>query len=132
VDDSDFNQEALKRLLSTFGVKCDFAYHGQQAIEKITQDPAFTGSKKKPYDIIFMDCDMPVMDGYTATSILKEKMKSQEIMSIPIIACTALSTQVHIEECLSCGMDDFVMKPLSKNALRLCLLKWAALYKDDL
>ena len=71
-----------------------------------------------------MDCDMPVMDGWEATKILKEKMKKSEIKNIPIIACTAYCDEENRKKCIQAGMDDIISKPVTKAKVFHTLKKY--------
>ena len=70
-----------------------------------------------------MDCNMPIMSGYEAVKILKEKIRHGEIADIYIVACTAGITQSNIEKCERYGFDDFLEKPISRDYLKTFLKK---------
>ncbi len=71
-----------------------------------------------------MDLNMPVMDGYEATKLLKQMMAKGEISSIPIIACTAYAQEIEKSRCLDIGFDDFAIKPLDSEKLGMILKKF--------
>ncbi|HOV14466.1 MAG TPA: response regulator, partial [Spirochaetota bacterium] len=100
-EDNAINALFLKELLEGEGYFVETAINGVKALEKIS---------KKSYDLIFMDIQMPEMDGFTATKLLREKG-----VNIPIIALTAYSMKEDKEKCLKNGMDDYVSKPLDEN-----------------
>lgn len=98
VDDSLTNLELIKAFFESIGCEGDYAQNGEEAIEKI---------KEKKYDICFMDLQMPVMDGYMAVQIIREKINSD----IPIIALTAADISEDKEHCIKIGFNDFLTKP---------------------
>src|SRR4029078_7458783 len=103
-EDNEINQQIAVELLEAVGAKVDVANHGREAVEKLMQhrDPP-------PYDIVFMDLQMPEMDGYQATA----KIRSESRFSIlPIIAMTAHATLEERQRCLNAGMNDHVSKPI--------------------
>jgi CheY-like chemotaxis protein/HPt (histidine-containing phosphotransfer) domain-containing protein len=85
----------------------DVASNGKEVLEKV---------KKHDYDLILMDCQMPEMDGYTATRIIRKEMEGQK-QQIPIIAITASALKHDEEKVFECGMDDFIPKPFEPQQL---------------
>ncbi len=79
--------------------------------------------RERDYELILMDCQMPVMDGFDATRAIREHERGGT--HIPIIALTANAQREDRDECLSAGMDDFLTKPLRIEVLRRVLAKWA-------
>jgi len=123
-EDNPVNQEVAREILEGLGCIVDVAANGREAVE------AFVS---KPYDLIFMDCQMPEMDGYEATRIIREREKSELTESenggpgrphITIIALTAHALQGYREECLSAGMDDYLSKPFRTEQLEEILNHW--------
>lgn len=112
VEDNDQNQEIAKELLEKVGICVDIASNGAEALEKI---------KKREYDAVLMDCQMPVMDGYEATKILRE---DERYKGIPIIAMTANSMQSDKEQCLLVGMNDVITKPVDIKNFYGVLMEW--------
>ncbi len=104
VEDIPLNQLLMKTVLEDFGFECDIAGNGKIAVEKI-QD--------KTYDIILMDLQMPVMNGFEATEFIRNKINSD----IPIIALTADVTTVDLAKCKLVGMDDYIAKPVDERVL---------------
>jgi signal transduction histidine kinase/CheY-like chemotaxis protein len=104
VEDNVMNQNLIKHLLTDWSLKFDIVNNGQEAIEAI---------RKKNYEFILMDIQMPVMDGYTATGIIRNELKS----NIPIIAMTAHAMAGEREKCLSYGMSEYISKPIRENEL---------------
>ncbi|MCK5069375.1 MAG: response regulator, partial [Desulfocapsa sp.] len=76
------------------------------------------------YDLIFMDCQMPVMDGYEATVKIRKKSSGKEMEYVPIVALTAHAMKGDRERCLAVGMDDYIAKPFDEQQLARVLLKW--------
>ncbi|MBF0431926.1 MAG: response regulator [Fibrobacteria bacterium] len=110
-EDDPINQQVAIAMLEGLGYKVDFVTSGQAALKATEQGE---------YDIIFMDCMMPVMNGYTATEMIR---KSQKVPNpkIPIIAMTANAMQGDKEKCLRSGMDNYLSKPIEQERLEaLC------------
>lgn len=112
VEDNLINQDVVARLLQTTGIHVEIASNGQEAIEKI---------RSKDFDLVFMDVQMPVMDGYEATEKIR-KMKRG--ISLPIIAMTANAFEDDKKKAFSIGMNDYLSKPVEPNDLFACLIKW--------
>ncbi len=115
VEDYPVNQVFAEKLLRKFGfVHIDLAENGVQAIEKY---------RTSPYDMIFMDCQMPELDGYQTTEKLR-LIESGTPMHTPIVAMTANAMMGDREKCLKAGMDDYVSKPLRAEHLRNVISGW--------
>eukprot|EP00743_Colponemidia_sp_Colp-15_P011132 GILK01012374.1.p1 GENE.GILK01012374.1~~GILK01012374.1.p1 ORF type:complete len:930 (+),score=104.12 GILK01012374.1:82-2871(+) len=121
VDDNLFNQTVLQAMLPAH-IKFDTASDGQQAVDKFRQNPL-------KYSIIFMDCQMPVMDGYVATQEIN-KMQTQaskhgqKSRAVPIVALTAFAGDTERDKCFAAGMVDYASKPMSRATLSKLLQKW--------
>lgn len=116
VEDILPNRVIAKKLLESFGVEVELAYDGQQAVDMY---------RNHGYDFIFMDCQMPVMDGYQATieiRTIEKKKKSPK--RVPIIALTANTSKDEHQKCEASGMDGIVNKPFKSEDLRSALEKW--------
>jgi len=113
VDDNHFNLLVAENLLRELGFVIKTARGGKEAIEIVRS----FAQENQQFKVILMDCQMPIMDGYEATTILKEMMEKNEIKKTPIIALTANTGQRDMERCYESGMDDFLSKPLSKSEL---------------
>jgi|GEM_PF-4392489 len=100
----------FKSITDQFGIHTDEADNSQEAIA-LTET---SYEKCKPYDIIFLDCHMPDMDGYEATRIIRS-MDFARAKEIPIIAITANAFKEDIERCLACGMNDHLAKPIDEK-----------------
>ncbi len=115
VEDNPVNQRMAVRMLEKMGCRVDVAANGAEALKKAAQSL---------YDLIFMDCQMPEMDGYEATAEIRRcEGHSKHTL---IIAMTAHTMQGDREKCLQAGMDDFLPKPVKKETLSEILQKWAA------
>jgi CheY-like chemotaxis protein len=104
VEDIRLNQLLMKTLLDDFEFECDIADNGLIAIERL---------KTRSYDIVLMDLQMPEMNGFEATTYIREEMKS----NIPIIALTADVTTVDLAKCTAVGMNDYISKPVDEKLL---------------
>lgn len=110
VDDIRMNQLVINQMLKKVNLTPDNCENGAQAIEAV---------ENKPYDLIFMDCRMPEMDGFDATERLRKSG-----FNMPIIALTAATTLEERERCLQCGMNDILTKPYTALDLDAILNKW--------
>jgi CheY-like chemotaxis protein len=123
-EDNHINRYVAQEMLKGLGCHVEMASNGKEALEALS-----TGS----YDLIFMDCQMPVMDGYEATRIIREReaahskeplQQQQGIRRIPIIALTAHSMEGDRERCLEAGMDDYLSKPFSLDGMTAVMKRW--------
>jgi PAS domain S-box-containing protein len=112
VDDNPVNQRVASSLLQRLGCRVDVAANGQEAVDMLDTIP---------YDIIFMDCQMPVMDGFEATKEIRRR-EAGELHST-IVAMTANAMKRDRELCFEAGMDDYIAKPISKAGLAELLKK---------
>jgi len=117
VDDEPINILALELVLKQFGKPVDKAYGGKEAIELIE-----SRLSKRMYKVVFMDLNMPAMDGFEATRKIREKLKDDG--GLKIVACTAYQESEYKEKCLEAGMDDFISKPISKDQISNILEKY--------
>jgi PAS domain S-box-containing protein len=115
VEDNPINREVAVGLLELLGYHVDSAEDGRQACDRST-----TGA----YVVILMDCQMPVMDGFTATARIREREQQTLAPHTPIIALTANAMEGDRERCLAAGMDDYLTKPFSHQALSAMLARW--------
>ena len=116
VEDNPVNLAVGEKLLSVLGYSCDIAINGQIALEKMA-----TGR----YSLVLMDCQMPVLDGYSATREWRDREVLQgSKMHLPIVAMTANAMAGDRQRCLDAGMDDYLSKPVSREQLENCLHRW--------
>lgn len=114
-EDNEMNQKLITEIFSKTNHKVSIANNGNEGIDLLS---------KNNYDLILMDIQMPILDGYQTTTIIREELK----LEIPIIALTAHSTIKEREKCFSLGMNDYISKPFKKNEL---LHKIEVLTKPD-
>jgi CheY-like chemotaxis protein/HPt (histidine-containing phosphotransfer) domain-containing protein len=116
VEDNPVNLAVGEKLLSVLGYECDIAVNGQIALEKMA-----TGR----YNLVLMDCQMPVMDGYSATREWRDReVLEKSSQRLPIVAMTANAMAGDRQRCLDAGMDDYLSKPVSREQLENCLQRW--------
>ena len=119
VEDNPVNREVAVGMLESLGCVANTAENGWLALEAINNDA---------YDAVLMDCQMPVMDGLTATAELRRREQNTGGARLPIIALTANAMEGDRERCLAAGMDDFLSKPFSQQQLAGLLKRWLALH----
>lgn len=120
VENNELNSEIAVELLNEYGFLVDTAENGAEAVEKIKN------SKPGNYDLVLMDIQMPVMNGYDATLAIR-KMKDTKKARIPIIAMTANAFAEDAQEVLSVGMNAHVAKPVDMNILVPTMMKFLGL-----
>ena len=114
VEDHPTNQKVAEKMLSKVNCKVEIAENGKIAVEKMTQNA---------YDIVFMDCQMPIMDGFESTMIIRALGDSSK-RTVPIIAMTANAMQGDREKCLNVGMDDYITKPVKLKTMQEVIKKY--------
>ena len=119
VEDNEINQLVACRILEQAGARVDVASNGQEAVVRLRQ--------ANPYAIILMDVQMPVMDGYTTTWILRQELG----ISTPILAMTAGVMQSEQDECRRCGMNDIIAKPLDVQQMFACIQRHLPIGSQD-
>ncbi len=116
VEDNVVNQDVTKAMLDIIGCRTEMAKNGSEAVEAVTE---------RTFDLVLMDCQMPVMDGFEATAVIRRnEMRERSKIRLPIIALTANALEGDRERCLAAGMDDYLAKPFTKSELRGMLRKW--------
>lgn len=112
-EDNPLNQKLTTFMLTKAGYQMEVAANGREAVEKFTADP-------EKYDLIFMDINMPEMDGLEATQVLRNR----GYKDIPIIAMTADALKEDQERCLNSGMNDYISKPIKREIVFNIIKKW--------
>ncbi len=115
VEDDDISAQAARTLLERLGCEVDHAFNGTEAIELFG---------KKSYDLIFMDWQMPQMDGLETTARIRRMPQGQVT---PIVGTSATISRL---QCMAAGMNDVMPKPFLLNTLKMCLAKWT-LWRED-
>ncbi|CAN5146312.1 hypothetical protein BH11PSE9_BH11PSE9_18570 [soil metagenome] len=113
VEDNEINQELASELLGDAGIVVELANNGREAIDRLAASH---------FDMVLMDCQMPVMDGYTATRRLREDAR---FAALPIVAMTANAMATDVDAALDAGMNDHIAKPLDVAGMFSVLLRWA-------
>jgi CheY-like chemotaxis protein len=118
VEDTAVNREVALGMLELLGHRVDVAEDGQAAIEAVA---------RTAYDLVLMDCQMPIMDGFTATGVLRERERLAGCRRrLPIIALTAHALEGDRERCQAAGMDDYLTKPFTLHQLQALLARWTS------
>jgi CheY-like chemotaxis protein len=107
VEDDPMSRTFMQKMMTRLGIEADFAVDGLEAMRLYN---------KNEYDLIFMDIQMPVMNGYETARLIREQEQMTEV-HIPIIAVTAYALEEDREKCLDAGMDDYLSKPVSVTNL---------------
>ena len=120
VEDNPVNQEVLRESLAQLGYKAHVVDNGQLALDALAE---------KPYPLVFMDCQMPVLDGYQAARAIRERESGSA--HVPIIAVTAHAFEGEREKVLAAGMDDYISKPIKQTVLLEALQRWWPQEEND-
>ncbi|WOT05533.1 response regulator [Shewanella youngdeokensis] len=120
VEDNDINQEVAIELLTLAGLKVSSAWNGLEAVEKVANEQ---------FDAVLMDMQMPVMDGYEATRIIRQDPKNTDL---PIIAMTANAMSGDKEKCIAAGMNDHLRKPIDPQLVFRTLAHWVSISDEAL
>jgi signal transduction histidine kinase/CheY-like chemotaxis protein len=112
-EDNLMNQRVVAMMLENLGCRVDVAPTGRDAVEMLG---------RFPYDLVFMDCWMPEIDGIAATKLIRRQEPADR--HVPIIAMTAIAQEQDRERCLAAGMDDYLSKPVAAEDLRAALDRW--------
>ncbi len=116
VEDNAVNQQIARQMLERFGCSVDVAGNGRIACERL---------EEQSFHMVFMDCEMPEMDGFDATMEIRKREAGTDT-HVPIIAMTANALRGDRERCLECGMDDYATKPIKLELVAELLEKWAS------
>ncbi|MBM4088221.1 MAG: response regulator [Planctomycetes bacterium] len=119
-EDNDINQAVIGELLTRLGFNCTLVNNGQQAVER---------AATRGYDVLLMDCQMPVLDGFAATQVIRRGERTaggycRDGGRLPVVALTASAVSGDRENCLRAGMDDYLSKPVDRKALLAVLQRW--------
>jgi CheY-like chemotaxis protein len=127
VEDNPVNQEVIRAILESTGCQVEVTTDGHGALERLS---------RASYDVIFMDCQMPELDGFATTRLIRDREADSASASftpqplaaspahIPIVALTAYAMKGDREACLAAGMDDYLSKPFSQEQLCAILKRW--------
>lgn len=118
VEDNQVNHMVFRGLLRRLGLSVEIAVNGIEALEMLRT------AGEHPFTLVFMDCQMPEMDGYEASRLIRAGEAGQRNQTIPIVAMTANAMKGDREKCLTAGMDDYLAKPINSKALTAMLEKW--------
>ncbi|GLE00419.1 hypothetical protein PINS_up009176 [Pythium insidiosum] len=117
VEDNEFNWEVIKCFLQEDDHLLQWEKNGRDAVNAYIQH-------HNDYDLVFMDCEMPVMDGYAATTMMRQFELERCLPRIPVLGLTAYAMNGDRQKCLDAGMDEFMVKPISKDSLRKAIRQW--------
>jgi CheY-like chemotaxis protein len=115
VEDNFVNQRVAIYMLTKLGHRVDVAMHGREAIDMLS---------KAHYGLVLMDCQMPEMDGFEATRMIRDPTSSVLDHGVPVVAMTANAFPEDRARALACGMNDFLAKPVDRAVLAAALAKW--------
>lgn len=123
VDDDAFNLLSLELILKSFNLKCFKAMNGLEALKALEKRKC-DNYECKGFKLIFMDYQMPIMDGIETTKNIMEMIRKNLINEVPIIGCTAFVSRDEILECYEVGMKDVIFKPLNINLVENIINEW--------
>ncbi|ODQ56340.1 hypothetical protein SAICODRAFT_22718 [Saitoella complicata NRRL Y-17804] len=131
-EDNLINQRiAVSRLKKMgFGAKCVAVDNGKKALDALRARIQEDDGESKPFDLFLCDCHMPEMDGYEATSLLRQD-ENEAIRNVPVIAMTASAIRGDREKCIAVGMSDYVSKPVNVREFEEVVLKWLSKMEGD-
>jgi len=114
-EDNPMNRSVCEKMLAHFGVEPEMVANGQQAFERLQQER---------FDLVLMDCQMPVMDGYSAARRIREEERGRNVGRTPIVAVTAHAMEGDQEQCMEAGMDGYISKPFRLAEIGELLERW--------
>jgi len=109
--------KVIVKVLQKLGYQALVVENGEKALRALTEER---------FDVVLMDCQMPVLDGYETTRQLRQREQSQQHNHIPVIGITAFAMTGDRQKCLDAGMDDYISKPVRLHQLEALLEKWIA------
>jgi len=118
VEDNLVNRQLALKLLERMGMQVEVAENGQLALDSLA---------RSSFDLVLMDCQMPVMDGFAAVAAIRSGNVPGIDAAIPVIAMTAGALDSDREAALAAGMNDYLAKPIDVQAFEACLQRWLAL-----
>lgn len=124
-EDNAANQLVIEKLLQKMGHKVEVVVNGQEAVNAIING-------NKLYDLILMDCEMPIMDGYIACEKIRQFEQSTDSTPIPIIALTAHAMKQYREKCIQSGMNEVLTKPVRALSLQQTLRRYSKLIRPEI
>jgi len=116
-EDNEINQKVILGMLKKLGISCTLTGNGKEVVETYRFNPS-------AFDIILMDCEMPMIDGYSATESIRKYEQDFELLAIPIIAVSAHALAEHKHKSLAAGMNDHLAKPLKIDILAQKIAEW--------
>jgi PAS domain S-box-containing protein len=119
-EDNALNQQVAAELMRAVGIEVDVAENGQEVLDK------FSSNEAKRYDLLLMDIQMPVLDGFIVTRMLRER----GLAELPIIALTANAIHGYREQCIAAGMNDYLSKPIDSKTLYQTIARWTKTASD--
>jgi signal transduction histidine kinase/CheY-like chemotaxis protein/HPt (histidine-containing phosphotransfer) domain-containing protein len=122
VEDNPVNLMVAQRLIGLLGLNCETADNGEKALERMMSGHL---------DLVLMDCQMPVKDGYTATREWRQHELNAGLPRLPIIAMTANAMAGDRQKCLDAGMDDYISKPVDRRLLESSLARWLKVKQEQ-
>jgi len=114
-EDNDLNRVLAQHILEVHGFAVQTVENGEKAIKKVRQ---------QPFDLILMDCQMPLVDGLEATRQIRKMETEAGRSKTPIVALSGYTVEEAREKCLAAGMDDYLPKPFSASELKKMITKW--------
>lgn len=123
IEDNAVNQEVAIGMLEKIGFQAEVSDNGQEGIDRLAAEH---------FDLVLMDCQMPVLDGYAATRALRERESQNGDNRLPIIALTANAMTGDAEKCLAAGMDDYLSKPFEEHVLEEKVVFWLSTHLSEL
>ena len=119
VEDNEINMQVMLAILDNLGCKADVARDGKEALDILLK------TNTNAYDLILMDCQMPTIDGYEATRMIRAGEAGDNVKNIPIVALTADAMESQKQKCFDAGMNDYLTKPIDVDLLKNVLASYA-------